>query len=82
LSDDNSTINYLEEIEEDTTEPDQNITDSVFLEGICSKCIDSSFVHTTRNGVLGVAFRIEGQDSVGKPIKRLLICNHNSALRY
>lgn len=85
MSIDSDTLNYLNEDEgtqEDSVEGEKQLGDSAFLEGICSRCIDSGFVHTTKDGVLGVAYRIEGADSVGNPIKRLLICNHGSVQRY
>ena len=78
--DSSNTLNYLEQ---DTNEPAIEEPEKVrFLEGICGKCLGSNFVHTVRDGVLGMAYRFEGADSVGKPIKRLLGCNHGSKQAY
>lgn len=74
-----NTLDYLSEVKEEDKE---SIVDKVFLEGICPKCLDSGFVHTVKDDILGMAYRIDGEDSVGKPIKRLLICDHSFKTNY
>lgn len=45
------------------------------FEGICPKCLGSKYLMTERNGVMGVLYTSDNQDSEGKPIKRLLSCD-------
>jgi hypothetical protein len=74
LDNQQSTIDYLLEEEKSVDEPH---TESInFLEGICPNCLDSGFVHTVKDGILGMAYRFEGEDSLGRPIKRLQVCSH------
>lgn len=68
-----STENYLLENENETA-PDEDKPS--FLDGICSRCLDSGFVHDVKNGVLGVCYTTLSEDSTGKPIKKLMVCNH------
>jgi hypothetical protein len=68
------------EIDSDTyfepVEPPKQSEEYNFLEGICPKCLDTSFVHTVKNGILGIAYTTFTQDASGKPIRKLMICNH------
>ncbi len=75
-----NTIDYL--FEEETTEeqPPIEADKPLFLEGICLKCLDTTFLHTVKDGVLGVCYTSNTEDSSGHPIKKLMRCNHNTKI--
>ena len=52
------------------------------LTGVCSKCLGSKYLMTERNGMMGVLYTSENEDSEGKPIKRLLSCNCSVTTTY
>lgn len=67
------TLNYFEEVEAEPVIEEEQYS---FLQGICSKCLDSGFVHTVKDGVLGVAYTSFTQNSAGIPQKKLMVCKH------
>lgn len=67
-------FDYIDSPEEEVIEVKMDESDKPFMEGICPKCLDTGFIHTVKDGILGLAFQVSGQDSVGQPIKRLLVC--------
>lgn len=69
----NNTLEYFAQDEPPKQEPPQED----FLEGICGRCLDTGFVHDTRNGILGILYTTYNQDANGQPIKKLMVCNHN-----
>ena len=73
-----TTIDYL--LEEETTEetPTSETDKPLFLEGICPRCLDTTFVHDVKDGVLGVCYTSNSEDSSGHPIKKLMRCNHGA----
>lgn len=71
--------NYFaeESSEEKIEEPSKQTTEEFgFLEGICSKCLDTGFIHTVKDGVLGVCYTSFSSDGEGSPVKKLMVCTH------
>lgn len=58
-----------------TVEAEEVVEKPAALEGICPRCLDTGFINTVKDGVLGLAYEVSGEDSVGQPIKRLKRCN-------
>jgi hypothetical protein len=52
------------------------------FQGICEKCLGSSYRITERNGVMGVLFTSDTTDSEGKPIRRLIPCDCGVEVTY
>jgi len=71
-----NSIDYLYEEEQQLEEAPKEEDKPDFLEGICSKCLNSGFVHDVKNGVLGVCYTTLTEDSAGHPIKKLMVCTH------
>lgn len=58
-------------------EEDEQILDAEEIPtqpGVCSMCYGSKYKMREVNGVVGVLYTVTGEDSEGKPKKRLLAC--------
>ncbi len=70
-----SVDSWLEEEQQaEELPPSEEDKSPSFLEGICTKCLNSGFVHDVRNGVLGILYTVAQDDSHSK---KLMICTHN-----
>lgn len=74
MSDDNIQ-SYLFKESSEVAESEPLEEEPSYLEGICPKCLDTGFKHTIQDGILGIAYRVEGENSIGQPIKRPLLCD-------
>lgn len=70
------------DFEEDSIEGEIIEEEQDTPQGVCSKCLNSGFVYTRQNGVIGLVYSIVGQDSAGRNIKRLQVCGHNTRTTY
>lgn len=67
---------YMNESPQDEIIIDSDEPEKPFMEGVCPKCLDTGYVQTVKDGVLGLAFMYEGEEASGKRIKKLLVCGH------
>lgn len=75
-------FDYLEEETEPIIKTTEDKEDAIeVIQGLCTKCLNSGFVHDVQDDVLGILYSEVGTDSMGNPIKKLMKCSHEK-LKY